>query len=377
VPKKSPQKRDGVYQRKDRPGWWISWTDAQGRRRFRKTDAQNITQAKQIRSAELLRVEQARILGHAPPGDETFKEVAERYLKYQKARLTAKTYEREEGIVRNHLAPFANLKLSAIRKVDIQRYVTERAAKTSAYSVGRELAVIKHLFGLAVEWEIIPTSPAQGVKAPKQPAGRVRYLQPTELRTLLEACPAGLRRIVALAVSTGMRRGEIMGLRYLDVDLANRRIMLPQTKNGDGRIVYLNEMAMTVFRSVEWNENTKPGDLVFGDWGPDAMSTAFSRLCDKLKIADFRFHDLRHTAASWMRMAGADIHTVAELLGHKHLSMAKRYQHLSPAYLADAVSKLDEVFGSASGPKSAENREERYQDVTAQLMIADGDGKSG
>jgi integrase len=375
--KKTAQKRDGVYQRKDRPGWWISWTDAQGRRRFRKTDAQNITQAKQIRAAELLRVEQARILGHAPPGDETFKEVADRFLKYQKARLAAKTYEREEGIVRNHFAPFASLKLSAIRKVDIQRYVTERSAKTSAYSVGRELAVIKHLFGLAVEWEIIPISPAQGVKPPKQPPGRVRYLQPTELRTLLGACPSGLRQIVALAVSTGMRRGEILGLRYLDVDLANRRIMLPQTKNGEGRIVYLNDMAMTVFRSVGWNENTKPSDLIFGDWTPDAMSTAFSRLCDKLKIADFRFHDLRHTAASWMRMAGADIHTVAELLGHKHLSMAKRYQHLSPAFLADAVSKLDEVFGSAPGPKSAENGEERYQDVTARLALADGGGKSG
>jgi len=81
--KKTAQKRDGVYQRKDRPGWWISWTDAQGRRRFRKTDAQNITQAKQIRAAELFRVEQAKMLGHAPPGKETFQEVAARYLKYQ------------------------------------------------------------------------------------------------------------------------------------------------------------------------------------------------------------------------------------------------------------------------------------------------------
>src|SRR5262249_9017735 len=102
--KKTAQKRDGVYQRKDRPGFWISWTDAQGRRRFRKTDAQNITQAKQIRSAELLRVEQARLLGHQPPGKETFGEVVERYLKHQKARLTPKAYEREESIARVHLA---------------------------------------------------------------------------------------------------------------------------------------------------------------------------------------------------------------------------------------------------------------------------------
>ena len=83
--------------------------------------------------------------------------------------------------------------------------------------------MLTHLFALAVEWEIIPVSPAQKVKTPKLPAGRVRYLQPTELRALLEACPDGLRQIVALAVSTGMRRGEVIGLRYLDVDIQNLR----------------------------------------------------------------------------------------------------------------------------------------------------------
>ena len=70
----------------------------------------------------------------------------------------------------------------------------------------------------------------------------------------------------------------------------------------------------------------------------------FVRLCRAQKIVDFRFHDLRHTAASWLRMQGADIHTVAQLLGHKDLCMAARYQHLSPAFLADAVARLDVVF---------------------------------
>jgi integrase len=86
----------------------------------------------------------------------------------------------------------------------------------------------------------------------------------------------------------------------------------------------------------------------------DQVSTAFRRACKAVRIADFRFHDLRHTAASWLRMRGADIHTVAQLLGHKDLRMAARYQHLSPAFLADAVGRLDAVFG-----------EFRYQDVTA------------
>src|SRR5262249_38855021 len=141
-------------------------------------------------------------------------------------------------------------KAASVRKLDVQRYVTDASAERSAYSVQKELVVLKHLFSLAVEWEIVPANPARDVKMPKAPAGRVRYLQPTELRALLEACPDGLREIVALAVSTGMRRGEILGLRYLDVDLSNRRIMLPQTKNGESRIVYLNEMARMVFDSL-------------------------------------------------------------------------------------------------------------------------------
>src|SRR5262249_17738162 len=279
-----------------------------------------------------------------PPGKDTFGEVAERYLKYQKARLTPKAYDREEGILRIHLAPFNSLQLAAIRKADIQRYVTEAVAKRSSGSIRKELIVLKHLFTLAVEWEIVPANPARDVKPPKLPPGRVRYLQPTELRALLNACPEGLRQIVALAVSTGMRRGEILSLRFLDIDLTNRLIRLPQTKNGDGRIVHLNNMATMVFRSVGWTEETKPGDQIFSAWTPGQVTMAFGRLCRSLKIADFRFHDLRHTAASWMRMAGADIHTVAELLGHKDLTTAKRYQHLSPAFLAEAVGKLDTVF---------------------------------
>jgi hypothetical protein len=139
---KKIEKRDGVYTRKDRKGLWISWTDAQGRRRQRKTDAPNITIAKQILSAELLRVEQAKMLGHMPPGEETFKEVADRYLKYQKARLKPTSYKREEIVRRVHLARFDSLKLSAIRKKDLQNYLTERAAVASASSVRAECAFL-------------------------------------------------------------------------------------------------------------------------------------------------------------------------------------------------------------------------------------------
>jgi integrase len=295
----------------------------------------------------LVRVEQAKTLGFAPPGADAFSDVASRFLSHQRARLTPKAYLREQLILEKHLKPFFPVPLASIRRVDVQRYVTKRSGEASAHTVQKKLNVLKHLLRLAVEWEIVPTNHAQGVKSQKVPADRVRYLQPTELRALMEASPDWLRPVVGLAVSTGMRRSEILGLRWLDVDLLGGRLLLPQTKNGEGRIVYLNHLAASVLNAVP---NGNSARIIFPDLSPERVSVAFARACRRVGVEDFRFHDLRHTAASWLRMQGADIHTVAQLLGHKDLRMAARCQHLSPTFLLEAVKRLDGVFGDLCYP---------------------------
>ena len=342
--------RDGIYQRKDRPGFWASWIDASGKRRQRKLEAHTLTQARDLLSAEKARVEKMATLGYAPPTKESFASLLPRYLKHQKPRLSERSYERTDGIVEKQLRPaFGAVRLGDIRRADIQQYVTERAGEVSPGSVVKELNVLKHLLGLAVEWELIPFNPALKIKAPRPPAGRVRYLQPTELRALLAACPGWLRPIAALAAFTAMRRGEVLKLRWLDVDMKGGRILLPQTKNGDGRVVYMNKLAAQVVRN-QWTKDAKSTDRVFPlaeDCTPDNISKGFAVVCRRLGIEDFHFHDLRHTAASWLRMEGADIHTVAQLLGHKDLRMAARYQHLSPEFLSVAVGRLDAIFGES------------------------------
>ena len=132
-------------------------------------------------------------------------------------------------------------------------------------------------------------------------------------------------------------------LEYAD-HVEGARVLLPQTKNGEGCIVYLNKLALQAIESLPVSEQTKPTDVLFPGLAPEWVSVSFARLCRKVGIADFHLHDLRHTAASWLRMKGADIHTVAQLLGHKDLRMAARYQHLSPGFLADAVGRLDGAF---------------------------------
>jgi integrase len=271
-----------------------------------------------------------------------------------------------------HLKPFFGTgKVADIRRVDVQKYITHRSGDVSAASVVKELNVVKHMLGLAVEWELIPTNPAHGVKPPRVPAGRVRYLQPTELREVLEACPEWLRPIAALAAATGMRRGEIRGLRWMDVDTQGKRIMLPQTKNGDGRIVYLNTLAIEALSAVVPPKKVKSTDCVFSadPINPENVSVAFLRACRLVKISDFRFHDLRHTAASWMRMKGADIHTVALILGHKDLRMAARYQHLSPAFLSDAVKLLDGAYAEKPKNAEAETQKEPENEVNSGSIV--------
>jgi integrase len=337
--------RDGVFRR--RGDFWISYKDAQGRRHQRVLKGcVSLTQAKELRAAELLKAEKARTLGYSEPTRDSFAEVTPRYLRHQEARLTPAAYERTRGIVQEHLTGFfGTTRLSEIRRADVQRYITARMTDVSAGTALRELNVLKHFLGLCSQWELIPLNAAAGVKAPRVPAGRVRYLQPTELHAVLAACPDWLRPIAGLLAFTGMRRSEVLNLRWLDVDAKGGRIVLPQSKNGDGRIVWLNRLASDVLGSLKQGA---PTDRLFSSKiAPENVSLAFLRTCRKVGIADFRLHDLRHTAASWLRMSGADLQDVAELLGHRDLRMTKRYSHLSPAHLSAAVKRLDSVFGQS------------------------------
>ncbi len=222
-------------------GWWASWIDASGRRprrRARCCDPATGAHASECRGRA--RADELKTKGYAAPVADSFGLVLDRYLKYQKPRLSHGSYERTRGIVEGHLRPcFGRLRIGDVRRTDIQDYITRRAGEAAPGTAIKETNILKHLLGL-VEWELIPFNPATKVKAPRPPAGRVRCLGSGELRTFIDACPDWLRPIVILAAFTGMRRGEILGLRWMHVDLSGGRLMLPQTKNGDGRIVHLN-----------------------------------------------------------------------------------------------------------------------------------------
>jgi integrase len=350
---KQPRNRDGVYTRPDRPGYWGSWTDATGRRVRQNLNAPTLTQARtelEARKTQAREHRKAIANGEAPPTEETFTQVAKRYLGYQEKRrkagaISEQELVRQQGIMEKHLLPFFGpLKIANIRRSKLNAYIESRTGQAAAGTIIKEANVLKHLFALACdEWEIISLNPAKRLKLPEAPEGRTRHLDPQELRTLLEACPPWLRPIVGLAVSTGMRRGEFLRISWKDVDVKASRILLAITKNGKPRYAYLNQLSHQVIASLQPEEH-KPADKLFPDVTPAGVTVAFIRACRTAGIEDFSIHDLRHTYASQLRMRGADLHTVGQLLGHKDLRMTARYAHLNPGFLGDAAGKLDEVF---------------------------------
>lgn len=338
-----PPKGDGVFKRKGREGWYASFYDQHGKRKLAKLDARTRNEAIKLRASLLHRVEQAKILGITPPSDEKFSALADKYLAYQRPRLTPKAYERTSGIVRQHLIPFFKGKAAQVKRQTIQKYVTKRLAAVSAHSVKKELDIIKHIFKLAIEWEIVPISPAQGIASPRVPPGRVRYLDPSELGGLLNSAPAWLRPIVIFAIGTGARRSSIVNLKWQDV--SEDRITFARTKSNRRHVLPQNDMSRFALAMV-WNPSVQSADYVFCPPTDDnRVSVEFRRACRRAQIKDMRLHDLRHTCASWLAMKGEDIRTIAQILDHSDIRMTMRYSHLSPSYLQESVKSLDAAFG--------------------------------
>ncbi len=194
---------------------------------------------------------------------------------------------------------------------------------------------------------------------PKKPEGRLRYLDADEIGRLLGACGASrnpyLACIVTIAVHTGMRKGEILGLEWERIDLSSARITLDRTKSGRPRGVPINRAVYEALIALEPDASRRTG-LLFRKrdaraWGQ--IRTAFETALAKAGIKDFRFHDLRHTAASHLVMRGASLQEVKEILGHADLSMTLRYAHLSPAHLRSAVERLEGLTAAGTGSVTA------------------------
>ena len=230
-----------------------------------------------------------------------------------------------------------------------------KARRQSGATVNRWLAVLSHCFTMAMrEWLWCDDNPVRTIKKPKEPRGRVRYLSDQERYQLLEACQASrnpfLYTIVVLGLATGTRRGELLSLRWPDVDLKRGTLTFHETKNGERRAVPLTGPALALMHQ---HAKVRRLDtmLVFPNATrekPLGIRNAFEDAVERAGIKDFRFHDLRHTFASYLAMNGASLLEIAEVLGHKTLAMVKRYAHLCEAHTRSVVERMNRaVFGES------------------------------
>ena len=237
--------------------------------------------------------------------------------------------------------------------------ITLRGKPRSPATVNRYMAALSIALTTAVkEWGWLEDRPMRKVTKPKESRGRVRFLSDDERIRLLKACKESsslyLYPVVVLALSTGMRQGEIMGLTWDAVDLIQGRAILHETKNGERRAVAIAGHALEVLkelnkvRRIDSNflfppkQNT-PQKL----HKPIDLRTPWETAVRKAELEDFHFHDLRHSAASYLAMNGASLAEIAEVLGHKTLQMVKRYAHLSEGHTARVVASMnDKIFGS-------------------------------
>jgi len=225
-------------------------------------------------------------------------------------------------------------------------------------TANRYVASLSALLSYAAkERQLLANNPLQNIKKLKEPKGRTRILSERERTNLIKSCEVlkkypEMTPIVLLAITTGMRRGEILNLRWADIDFKRQQIIIWNSKNGETRNVPLVGPALSAIR--KWSK-IRPIDnsaLLFPSQVKRKPQNCFHldhawRLVkSSAGLTDFRFHDLRHTAASYLAMNGAGLREIADILGHKSLSMVMRYSHLTNDHKHQTVTRMSNaIFG--------------------------------
>jgi integrase len=284
-------------------------------------------------------------LGVHTTKDPVFRYYAEEWLAHRKPSLRPSSYKRTFEEVNLFIRLWGDKRLSQITPQIISEWAAQRLEEGCVNdTVRRDLTVLGQMYKTAVLWRQATANPVAGVRKPRAGAHRVRWLTAEEEARLLKACNPFVRPVVIAALQTGFRRGELLGLCWGDVDFSRgiMRVRAELAKSHEGREVPINSQLRQVLEQGQPLGHT-PETPVFTSryrrsWRD--INWSFKDAVTKAGITDFRFHDLRHTFASRLVMAGVHLIVVKELMGHTDISMTMRYAHLSSDYKQKAVDLL-------------------------------------
>lgn len=397
------EKRERGLKRLPDGRWQWSFTDPGGK--YHRHIARTKTEARGFLEKARTDIREGRFMDRKKEYRATFEEGAKEFLKWSEANRRPATFNGDRSLVLVWLASphFAGKSLSKITLADVERFREEltkslqrkkvghvqqlpngrwragwleagcqrrpsfateaeacavlervkqarlqegRAAETplTKRSIDCHLARLKRLFAVCVDRGLCETNPAGKAKLFRQDTHRVRYFTDDEEVRILSALPTKYVRMALFALHTGARKGELLSMRWDEVDLRNAVIVMQaeKVKGKHIRKVYLDKVALTIL-----DELPRPLDrtaYVFGNGteGPKAMLYRhWQRAIALSGVKDAHFHDLRHTFASRLAMAGVDLYTIKELMGHESIVMTQRYAHLQPNRLKAALAVLD------------------------------------
>jgi integrase len=322
-------KKQGVY--------WIDYYVNGVRKRERigpdKRLAEVVLKKRKVEIAEGKFLDKKRVLRC------TFDELAALYGKW--AETHHQGFAATRSRVKHLQETFGPYQLSAITPLMVDEYVQKRVLERKPATVNKEMQLLRHTFKLAMAWGKALENPAKHLRPLRTNNRRLRYLSHEEMARLLAVADEELRPMVLTALHTGLRRGEQFSLTWEDVDFKLGVIRVLHTKNGERREI---PMSATLRDTLQRIPRRLGSDYVFPGRTGRGMSNIrgrFHRALREAGIGGFRWHDLRHTFASHLVMAGVNITSVKELLGHKTLAMTLRYAHLAPDFQRDAINRLD------------------------------------
>lgn len=271
----------------------------------------------------------------------------ERYLEYFRTHHAQRTREKAEYVIRFFRSIAGEKLMDRVTPLDIETYKAKRLELVSAVTVNIELRALKAFFGLAYKWDVIQKHPFKKVAMVRIPERKPTYLTADEFRALLNAIEKPwLKNLDILAVNTGLRRGELINLKWEHVDLQYRVLNVVntatfQTKSRRDRQVPLNLTAVALLESTP----KKSEYVLNGGHGrkldDEHVSRSFREAAKKAGLSDDLYlHSLRHTFATWLVQSGVGIYEVQKLMGHSSVAVTQIYAHLAPSELHSAVEKI-------------------------------------
>jgi integrase len=302
------------------------------------------TMAKEIYARKRAEALQGTLGLHATK-DPVFKYFAEQYLAHYKVTRWLSSYVRAESEVKQFCRLWGDRRLSQITPRMIEEYKGERlGAGIKPATVERDLGTLQQMYATAILWKQATANPLLKLSRPKAGKGRIRFLTAEEESRLLAVCNQYIKPVVLVALYTGFRKTALRRLTWGDVDF-DRGVVRCKPEDDKAKDGYEVPMSNTLRPLLERlrGDRLDPSSPVFLSRRRRAfryVNGSFTRAVKKAGIPDFRFHDLRHTFASRLVMAGVHLIVVKELMGHHDISMTMRYAHLSSEYRQQAVNLL-------------------------------------